>query len=141
MWQARSKEAGDDESLWGVLAKDVLMHLTSQLAATYFHGDIIASQTLEGAERLVKSFKKAEFEQWKDGVRTGVERKDWSDLIAHRTYIFWRVGSRLILTTAKLKRPTVPDSPSGVPIELRKQMHFLFNPLYYSWSHSSFALA
>ena len=133
MWQARSKKAGDDDALWGELAKDVLMH-TSHLDIDY---NMIVPQTLEGAERLVKRFKKAEFEQWKAGVRTGVERKDWSDLIAHRMYIsdYWGVISHLILTTAILQRPEIPDSPSGVPIQLRKQIHNLFTLPYYSQSH------
>lgn len=60
MWQARSKKAGDDDALWGELAKDVLMHITARLDIDY---NMIAPQTLEGAESLVKRFKKSEFEQ------------------------------------------------------------------------------
>lgn len=91
MWQARVKKAEGDDSLWGGLFRDIVVDLTSQLAAAHTGDFTIINQTVESAERLVKSFKTAEFEEWKVGVRTGVESKDWSDIITHRTYVsdYW----------------------------------------------------
>jgi len=86
-WQVFLKEAGDDNSLWLDLLSEILSHLTAELAFTNMKGSVIASPNFERADDIVKSFNKDELEQWKVGMRNGVEKNNWIELIAHRTYI------------------------------------------------------
>ena len=83
--QYHIERAGDDKSLWQALLSNVLMQLTKELATAGKHR--VTAMNLRGAENMVKSFNKNEFEQWKVGVRNSVERNDsdWIGLIAHRT--------------------------------------------------------
>jgi hypothetical protein len=86
-WQIFVKEAEADDSLWWDIHLDVLMHLTEALASTSMKHSVIASPNPERANDIVKSFNEDELEQWKVGVRNGVDRNDWTDLLVHRTYI------------------------------------------------------
>jgi hypothetical protein len=87
MWQLRLQSAENDESMLRVLLRDVLWYLTRELASTNMKGSVIVNLTLERANDIVRSFNEDELEQWKVGVRNGVEKNDWIDLIVHRTYI------------------------------------------------------
>jgi hypothetical protein len=97
-WQYRLQKAGYEFPL----LKDVLLYLTPCLANTDMKDRIIASPAVAGAVAIVKSFNGHELEQWKAGVRSGVENNDWTDLAMHRTYISdYRM---LNCTTAKLQK-------------------------------------
>jgi hypothetical protein len=87
-WQVFLKEARDNNSLWLDLLSEILSRLTAELAFTNMKGSVIASPNFERADDIVKSFNEDELEQWKVGVRNGVEKNDWLDLIAHRTLHF-----------------------------------------------------
>jgi len=89
-WQVILKGAGDDNSLWLELLSTILSHLTAELAFTNMKGSVIASPNPERANDIVKSFNEDELKQWKVGVRNGVEKNDWVDLIAHHTLHFIR---------------------------------------------------
>jgi hypothetical protein len=121
MWQPLMDQAEGDASLklWKMLISSVIMYLTSALAATDAKSSVIATPTVDGAEDIVKGFNEAEWEHWKAGVRTGVEKNEWISLITHSTYIlnYLMVGSRLIATAAKLRKRKVPNVALGVPIE------------------------
>jgi hypothetical protein len=85
-WQLLVNKAEYDESMWLDLLSTVLIHLTGALASTNMKGSVIASwQNFDGAEEFVKCFNNEVFEEWKVGVREGVENNDWTRLIAHRT--------------------------------------------------------
>ena len=60
------ERAGDDKSLWQALLSNVLMQLTKELAAAGKYR--VTAMNLRGAENMVKSFNKNEFEQWKVGA-------------------------------------------------------------------------
>ena len=81
------QRAENDDSSWRPLLSDVLVHLTSHLLATEMERSVIASQTAEHANDIMSGFNEDDLEEWKAGVRNGVERNDWIDLIEHRTYI------------------------------------------------------
>lgn len=88
MWQVFVNKAEYDESRWRDLLSDVLMCLTKELASTDMKGSVIVPLTPHGAHEFVNRFKKEVFEEWKVGVREGVENNDWTRLIAHRTTRF-----------------------------------------------------
>ena len=81
--------------LWREIANDdpwklsplVLMLLTSELACTNMGETVISIPNLHGAIALLKTFTQNELDQWKNGMRNGVENDDWTDLIMHRKYI------------------------------------------------------
>jgi hypothetical protein len=87
-WQYRINEAANDDSLWQPLLSDVLMHLTCRLEATDMKSKVIASLPVNRAIEMVMSFSNDVFEQWKVGVRDGVENNHWKGLIEHRTTRF-----------------------------------------------------
>jgi hypothetical protein len=89
------------------------------LMATDAKSSVIAEPTFTDAEVFVAGFNEKEFEEWKVGVRRGVETNDWTDLMMHRTYIshYRMLESRLIATTAKIRKRKVPKVALGVPIE------------------------
>ena len=109
-WKYRARMAGDDDSLWRPIVSVVLMYLTDELAKTDMQGRVIVSPGPGPAGAIVAGFSKDDLEQWKAGVRNGMENGDWSDVIEHRAYDYWVVGSCLIVTTAKLKNPNVPPT-------------------------------
>jgi hypothetical protein len=136
MWQVIVEEAEVDDSLWWDVLSDILMYLTQELESTNMKGSVIANLTLKRADDILKSFNEDELEQWKVGVRNGVERNDWVDLIAHRTYIsdYQIIRSHLIVTAAKLKIPKTPNvtptfelshqQEKGTPIEKLPPVHY-----------------
>ncbi|KAF8240638.1 hypothetical protein L208DRAFT_1384042 [Tricholoma matsutake] len=81
-WRNIVEKAEVDDSLWRDLLSDILMHLTLELASTNMKGSVIANPALERADDIVKSFNEDELEQWKVGVRNGVKKNDWIDLLA-----------------------------------------------------------
>ncbi|KAM6495407.1 hypothetical protein JOM56_008113 [Amanita muscaria] len=101
--------AKNSESLWSDILSDVLMHLHLELGSTNMNG-----ANIKGAYDIVKSFNKDELEAWKVGVRNGVERKDWNDLLARRMYISDYQINRLhlIVTTAEF---TILNTPNIAP--------------------------
>jgi hypothetical protein len=124
-WDVLLERAKQDASIWQPLFCDVLQHLTSALEATEAKSSVISPPNLPDAKAIVNSFKEKELEEWKVGVLHGVQTNDWAGLITHRTYIldYCMVGSRLIATTAKLRKPKVRNVALGVPIEL-SALHF-----------------
>jgi hypothetical protein len=128
-WQMMVKEAEADDSLWWDINLDVLIYLVQELASTSMKHSVIASPNAERANDIVKSFNEDELEQWKVGVRNGIERNDWTDLLVHRTYIsdYQIIPSHLIVITAKLRIPKTPnvaptfelsrEQEEGTPIE------------------------
>lgn len=130
------EKAEVDDSLWRDLLSDILMHLTLELASTNMKGSVIANPDLERADDIVKSFNEDELEQWKVGVRNGVKKNDWIDLLARRTYIsdYQIIRSHLIVTPAELKIPRMPniapkfelshEQEKGTPIENLPPVHY-----------------
>jgi hypothetical protein len=86
-WQIWVDQAEVDNSQWLNLLSDVLVCLTMELASTNMKDSVIANLTHARAEAIVKNFNEDELEGWKVGVRNGVKRNDWIDLLARRTYI------------------------------------------------------
>ena len=87
-WQNHLNKAEHDDSVWLYLLSDVLDVLTVALASTNLKGSIITSMNFDGAEEFVKRFNNEVFEEWKAGVREGVENNDWGRLISHRMTSF-----------------------------------------------------
>ena len=87
-WQNHLNKVKHDDSVWLYLLSDVLDVLTGALASTNLKGNIIKSPNFDGAEELVKRFNNEVFEEWKAGVREGVENNDWGRLISHRMTSF-----------------------------------------------------
>ena len=85
LWQYRMERAAGDNSRWQSLLVDVMIYLTSELEATDMKGSVIACTFLTRALEMVKSFNNDVFEQWKAGVRDGVEKNCWKGLMEHRT--------------------------------------------------------
>jgi hypothetical protein len=113
------------------------------LAATDAKSSVIAAPNSPDAEAIVNSFNEKELGEWKVGVRRGVETNDWTGLIKHRTYIsdYRMLGSRLMATTAKLRKRKVLNVALGVPIEYRALHFFPFHSPMMPTSRSSFVLA
>jgi hypothetical protein len=137
-WQMFVKEAEADDSLWWDILLDVFMYLVQELASTSMKHSVIAP---ERANDIVKSFNEDELEQWRVGVRNGVERNDWTGLLVHCTYIsdYQIIRSHLIVTTAKLRIPKTPnvaptfelsrEQEEGTPIEKITPFSLLTGPL------------
>ena len=87
-WQNHLNKAKHDDSVWLYLLSEVLEVLTGALASTNLKGSIITSPGSHGAEEFVKHFNNEVFEEWKAGVREGVENNDWGRLISHRMTSF-----------------------------------------------------
>jgi hypothetical protein len=82
-WENRLREAEDDESEWNELSTDILLYIVDILADAGREG-IIPPQTLRQAEKIVAGLTGSSLEQWKDGVRKGVQVGNWDDLVRHR---------------------------------------------------------
>ena len=103
--------------LWREIANDdpwklsplVLMLLTSELACTNMGETVISIPNLHGALALLKTVTQNELDQWKNGMRNGVENDDWTDLIMHHKYISDSQISHLIILAAKLQIAKMPD--------------------------------
>ena len=87
-WQNHLNKAEHDDSVWLYLLSEVLEVLMGALASTNLKGSIITSPGSHGAEEFVKHFNNEVFEEWKAGVREGVENNDWGRLISHRMTSF-----------------------------------------------------
>ena len=87
-WQNHLNKAEHDDSKWLDLLSDVLIVLMRALASTNLKGSIITSPNFDGAEEFVKHFNNEVFEEWKVGVREGVENNNWGRLISHRMTSF-----------------------------------------------------
>ena len=87
-WQNRLNKVEHDDSVWLDLLSDILEVLMGKLAFTNLKGSIITSPGFHGAEEFVKRFNNEVFEEWKVGVREGVENNDWGCLISHRMTSF-----------------------------------------------------
>jgi hypothetical protein len=122
-WGLRIEWAKHDASQWQELILNVFTSLMKALMATDAKSSVIAEPTFTDAEVFVAGFNEKEFEEWKVGVRRGVETNDWTDLMMHRTYIshYRMLESRLIATTAKIRKRKVPKVALGVPIVKTKK--------------------
>jgi hypothetical protein len=85
------------------------LYLSTRKALTPVHWrpqSSIIARTVDRARDIMDGFTEDEFEQWKAGVRGGLEKNDWIELITHSTYIFdyWMIGLYLITITAKLRK-------------------------------------
>lgn len=87
-WQNHLNKAEHDDSVWLYLLSVVLEALTGAMASTNLKGSIITSPNFDGAEEFVKRFNNEVFEEWKVGVREGVENNDWGRLISHHMTSF-----------------------------------------------------
>ena len=67
------------------------MILAEELAASKMKDTFIASLTHSGIDVIVNGSDNKGLEELKAGVRDGVEKNDWSALIAYRAYI-WIIG-------------------------------------------------
>jgi hypothetical protein len=65
MWQSRLQDAENDEHLMRFLVRDVLLHLTPELASTNMNGNDIVNLSLDRVDGIVESFNEDELEQWK----------------------------------------------------------------------------
>jgi hypothetical protein len=65
MWQSRLQDAENDEHLMRFLVRDVLLHLTPELASTNMNGSDIVNLSLDRVDDIVESFNEDELEQWK----------------------------------------------------------------------------
>ena len=85
-WMKRTRkwQISTDDSLWRDILSDVLVGLTLELASTNMKGSV-EILTLKRADEIMKSFNEDELEAWKVGVRNGVKKNDWTDLLARRT--------------------------------------------------------
>ena len=139
--------------LWREIANDdpwklsplVLMLLTSELACTNMGETVISIPNLHGALALLKTFTQNELDQWKNGMRNGVENDDWTDLIMHRKYISDSQISHLIILAAKLQIAKMPDValerfdsyPQEKGMVVSKDTHFYYQ-LTIPLSHGGF---
>ena len=65
----------------------VLVVLAEELQSTGQKNCFITPPSYPDAQNIVNEFSEAEMEQWKSGIRKGIENDDWYGLIMHRTYI------------------------------------------------------
>jgi hypothetical protein len=63
------------------LLSTILMYLIDALAKTSAKDDFISPLGIRG---FVEDFNPNERQEWEDGIRTCMQRKDWTDLIKHR---------------------------------------------------------
>jgi hypothetical protein len=113
VWSKLIDEATDEE--WIVVFSHVLGELVSELTKTELKNDIIAAPSSSEKFDIVRGFNEKEVEQWKVGVRNGVENDDWSTLIMHRTYIseYCMVGSGIITINSKAPKSKIAKCSHG----------------------------
>jgi hypothetical protein len=85
-WDLRIERAKDDASPWQELILNVFTSLMKALVATDAKSSVIAEPTFTDAEVFVAGFNEKEFEEWKVGVRRGVETNDWTGNV-NATYL------------------------------------------------------
>ncbi|KIM47504.1 hypothetical protein M413DRAFT_22158 [Hebeloma cylindrosporum] len=83
IWREVIEKAGDQDSVWWCLYPRVLMELLTAMANTTMGGTVIPCPNLAGAQTILSGFTKTELEQWKDGLRNGIENDDWIELAMH----------------------------------------------------------
>jgi len=93
VFEASSDEPGSRNKL---LVK-VLTELTAQLSKTDSKSRFLDSLNFGDAAQLINDLNDDELKEWEAGLEKGVKERDWTDLIAHRTYDFtlrdWMVVS------------------------------------------------
>ncbi|KDR72943.1 hypothetical protein GALMADRAFT_252299 [Galerina marginata CBS 339.88] len=67
----------------GLMFKNILQHLTFELESTSLRYKVLPSLNAVEAKKTLASFSEAELEQWKAGVRRGIEEKNWASLVEH----------------------------------------------------------
>jgi hypothetical protein len=82
LWQTRIEAAGDDDSEWKYLLQSIL---TDYLANTNLKDNVITNMNLTSAATFVEGLDKDMLEKWKAGVRSSVEKNDWTGLIPYST--------------------------------------------------------
>ncbi|KAF8501239.1 hypothetical protein BU17DRAFT_72018 [Hysterangium stoloniferum] len=70
-----------------LLSSQALEYLLLEVAKTKFKGSVIAAPGFQERGDILRSFNTKEAEQWNAGMRKGVEKDDWRNLITHHTYI------------------------------------------------------
>ena len=107
IWPQRLQEASKDSHKMTLLLSTVFMHLNHALAETSVKVNFISPVTTREAKNFVEDFNPNERREWEDGIRTCMERNDWSDLLTHRTYTVTLQDVFLTMATASLQKPTV----------------------------------
>ena len=76
------------DAKWRVVLSNVLLNLTASLATTELKASVISIPTSDEATKIVESFDDDVLQEWKNGVKKGVNEQDWEDLIHHGAYSF-----------------------------------------------------
>ena len=106
-------------SLYHVLAPLVLSVLAIELQSTGQRNCFITPPSYPDARNIVNEFSEVEMEQWKSGMRNGIENDDWYGLIMHRTYILnYQVILRYLIGTSE--RLQAPSQPAAMGLENRE---------------------
>ena len=107
VWPQRLQEASRDRRKMTMLLSRIFMVVVDALARTSVKVKFISPLAPTEAKLLFEDFNPNERQEWEDGIRTCMERNDWSDLITHRTYIVTLQDVFLTMATASLRKPTV----------------------------------
>ena len=86
-WQRNLDESDIEGDDWLQFIAAALRALTKELATTELRSRVITSLSAKDALSMIQGCSKEELRQLKDGVRSGLEKNDWGDLIKHRAYI------------------------------------------------------
>jgi len=81
------------------------MEILEQVEGTSMRSILIPHSTRPEARNLFESLNEEEWEQWKDGVENGIEKDDWTGILAHRVYILNSQILQLIIAAAKIRIP------------------------------------
>ena len=102
---------------WQPLILVILIYLTRELSETDLKESIITSPSLGSAETLVSCFKDTELEEWKAGIKKGMNDDDWSDLITHRMYIsdYQMIGFHSITNPSDAPKAKAVECSLGCP--------------------------
>ena len=65
---------------------NVLMVLVSQLSVITLKKDITAFLSYHNTLQLIQNLDGNELKEWQNGLKTGVEKGDWTELAAHYMY-------------------------------------------------------
>ena len=81
-WSQQLQKASKDPRKMNILLLTILSHLIDALAETSAKDDFIPPS---GVSQFVDGFNPNERREWEEGIRTCMQRRDWADLIPHRT--------------------------------------------------------
>ena len=81
------------------------MDILEQVEGTSMRSILIPHPTRPEARNLFESLNEEEWEQWKDGVENGIEKDDWTGILAHRVYILNSQILQLTIAAAKIRIP------------------------------------